>query len=127
MGGHDRGVGQGVDLDIMKGLTNRFGARIWKRCVLVLTFCDMVRNENFKTEDQDEAYKAHLRDHVKALGKCTSDAILVKLILDCQAAKNNGMTEVEATSDTIVAVPVAKTREDGRDPNILPGFKLVAI
>ena len=72
-----------------------------------------------------------IRFFKKALRKCTSDAIPVKLILDYQVAKespdNNGMTEVEATPDTIVAVPVAKTREDGREPNILPGFKLVAI
>ena len=117
------------DHEIMKCLNKNFGENIWKRCILVLTFCDSERNENYKTEDQDEAYKTHLRDCVDvfkdALGKSTSAAISVKLILDCQGAKEpNKMTEIEAAPDTIVAVPVAKTREDGRKPNILPGFNI---
>ena len=119
------------DFEIIKGLTDHFGDSIWKRCILVLTFCDTVRNENFKTEDLDEAYKTYLRDRVKVfkkgLSKCTSEAVPVKLILDCLVANespdNNGMTDVEA-NDTIVAVPVAKAREDGRKPSILPGFNI---
>ena len=141
-------IGQGVDnftllycmsvfnadnadaLEIMKGLTERFGDDIWKRCVLVLTFCDTARSENYKAKYQDEAYKAYLRACVEvfkeALRECTSDTIPVKLILDCRAASpdKNGMTVVEATPDTIVAVPVAKSRELGRNPNILPGFNI---
>ena len=115
-------------LKIMKGLTERFGADIWKRCVLVLTFCDTVRSENYQAQYQDEAYKAYLRACVEvfkeALRKCTSDTIPVNLILDCQAASpdKKGMTVVEATPDTIVAVPVARSRKHGRNPNILPGF-----
>ena len=108
------------DIMIMKSLSDHFGADIWKRCILVLTFCDTERNENYVTEDQDEAYKEHLRTYAEAfkeaLGTCTSDVPPVKLIFDYQQG--------EITPDTIVAVPVARTREDGRKPNILPGLDI---
>ena len=119
------------DREVMKGLTDRFGADIWKRCILVLTFCDTARNENYETEDKDEAYKAHLRDCVEVfrgiLGEFVSNVPPVKLILDCEVVKspdNDKMTEVKTTPDTIVAVPVARSREDGRKLNILPGFNI---
>ena len=77
---------------IMKCLTDRFGASIWKKCVLVLTSVIQKgnTNENYKAEDKDEAYKMHVRNCVnvfkEALRECTSDVIPVKLILDCQVA-----------------------------------------
>ena len=108
------------DIVIMKSLSDRFGADIWKRCILVLTFCDTERSENYKTEDQDEAYREHLRAYAKAfkeaLEKCTTDVPPVKLVFDHQQG--------EIMRDTIVAVPVARTREYGRKPNILPGLDI---
>ena len=108
------------DKKILKDMTDRFGASIWKKCILVLTYCDTARSQNFESEDQDVAYREHLRKYAelfrKSLQSCTSDVPPVKVIFDCQ--------EGEITPDTIVAVPVAKTREDGMKPNILPGFKI---
>ena len=45
-----------ADAEIMKNLTDRFGPNIWKRSILVLTFCDTARSEDFKTEDYDENF-----------------------------------------------------------------------
>ena len=107
------------DVAIVRSLNKLFGACIWTRCILVLTYCDMARCQHF-AKNNDEDYKKCLKSYVenfkKVLGKCKISAPPVKLIFDCQD---------ETTSpDTIVAVPVAESTKVGRQPNILPDLKI---
>ena len=107
------------DVKIIKNLNAHFGVDIWKRCILVLTRCDTERRESFSTEDLDRDYLEYLDPYAtqfkKALEKCSSDVPPVKLIFNCQD---------DSTTGNIVAVPVAKSIEFGREPNIFPGLKV---
>ena len=146
----------------VKKLTDRFGANIWNRCILVVTNCDAIRNENFPEEKEDKYYRELLIFYTKVfkniLKKFSSCEIPVELIYDCQddvrrpgvsgvpdgkavpdgkvVPDGKAVTDGKAVPDgkampdgkvkcnTIVTVPVAKSREHGRKPNILPGIEL---
>ena len=121
------------DKMIVKKLNKRFGANIWNRCILVLTYCDTLRNEDFPEEKQDNDYRNCLMLYTETfkdiLKKCSSREIPVELIFDCQDDVRtpgvSGVPDGIVKCNTIVAVPVARTRDHGRKSNILPGFELL--
>ena len=127
------------DVKIVNKLNKRFGANIWKRCILVLTNCDIIRSQNFDTEKEDDRYKICLKAFAgmfaEILKKSKINAPPVKVIFEVRgksdiSAGSDGGAGVGASpdgitmADTIVAVPVAKSKKAGKDPNILPGIKI---
>ena len=127
------------DIKIVKSLNKLYGASIWNRCILVLTNSDTLRSQEFPTEGNDDMeYIKCLKFFANSfgkdiLGKAGIRAPPVKLIFDCLGGEASSDVQevpvfgagpdVRGTLD-IVAVPVARTKDDGRKPNVLPGFEI---
>ena len=92
---------------IIRNLTALFGDSIWKRCTLVMTHCDSLRREEYPSTEAENKYLGILRSHLhtfeETLGKLGVKNIPVKLCLDLKRG--------EDVTDTILAVPAAKTKE----------------
>ncbi len=117
------GVGPGSaitrdDKTIVSQLTDKFGSDVWKRCLLALTFSDSIRAESFPSGEDDE-YKEYLVHRVKEfeeIVKSQKDSIEVELILNFNSN--------ELVSDSIIATPVAISKDSGTEMNIWPGYPM---
>ncbi len=105
-----------TDRVVLKNLQRVCGSSVWKKCVILFTFSDTLREQGFpKVEDREE-YLGTLRDHASQLakmlrqecGKVTPD---VKIALDVAP-------QAEAI-DEIVAVPVGLKYKDKKEKHLL--------
>ncbi len=117
------GVGPGSaiardDETIVSQLTEEFGGDVWKRCLLALTFSDSIRADVFPS-DKDSQYKDYLVHRVMEFEKILKDqnlSIKVELVLNYCDGKS--------VSDSVIATPVAKSKDKGMEMNIWPGYPM---
>ena len=91
---------------VMKCLTEVFGKKIWKKCILLLTCSNLVRDSSKYKED--EAYKACIKQYADAFQK----------LMEALDVKDNVTTIFQEQPGTIVAIPAGLQSEDP----VLPGI-----
>ena len=110
-----------VDEAIIRNLQQTLGAQVWQKCVLLLTFGDVIRGEEYSSPEQDKEYIAYIKDHAQqfqnVLQEETKVDIRVKTIFDYASQEER---ERQETSDAVVAIPVKKQIKG--EHNILPGI-----
>ena len=110
-----------ADVYVVKNLQRVLGKDMWKKCVVLFTFSDLVREQECRAEKDREKYKNFLRDHAKRLSdmlrkECGSHVPDVKVVFDVD-------TEQEDVTE-IVAVPVGRQLKRGKEEHFLvPGTK----
>ena len=115
-----------TDVYVVKNLQRVLGKDMWKKCVVLFTFSDFLREQECRAEKDREKYKKFLRDHAKRLSakrlsdmlrkECGSHVPDVKVVFDVD-------TEQEDVTE-IVAVPVGRQLKRGREVHFLvPGTK----
>ena len=110
-----------TDVYVVKNLQRVLGKDMWKKCVVLFTFSDLLREQECCAEKDREKYKKFLRDHAKRLSdmlrkECGSRVPDVKVVFDVD-------TEQEDVTE-IVAVPVGRQLKHGREVHFLvPGTK----
>ena len=113
------GPGQALtqqDIGIVTNLTDTFGEDVWKRCVLALTFSDLVRQTECPLQGNTE-YISHLKEHITQFQEVLGIfALPIKLLFE--------LSPDEDMSSCIVAIPVAKTKEKGEMWDIWPEYKM---
>ncbi len=96
-------------------LTDTFGEEVWKRCVLALTFSDLVRQTECPLQGNTE-YISHLKEHITQFQEVLGIlALPIELLFELSPDKD--------VSNCIVAIPVAKTKERGEMWDIWPECK----
>ena len=108
------------DKVVVKNLQKVFGKDIWKKCVVLFTFSDLVRSQECETENDRDKYRRHLRNHAEELTKmlksqCGRHVPDVKVVLDVN-------TELEGIKE-ILAVPVGRKLKDGEVNELVPGME----
>jgi len=102
-----------IDDQVFRHLQQVFGKKVWKKCVILLTFSDSLREIYPGVNDRNN-YLDALRDHVdelkKALTQCCKDIPDIKLITDVGD---------ENRENVIVAVPVGRTLIEGKEEKVL--------
>ena len=110
-----------VDEAIIRNLQQTLGAQVWQKCVLLLTFGDVIREEEYSSPEQDKEYIAYIKDHAQqfqnVLQEETKVDIRVKTIFDYASQEEQ---ERQETSDAVIAIPVKKHIKGKH--NILPGI-----
>ena len=113
------GPGQALvqqDTEMVLYLTDTFGEDVWKRCVLALTFSDLVRQTECPLQGNTE-YISHLKEHITQFQEVLGIfALPIKLLFE--------LSPDEDMSSCIVAIPVAKTKEKGEMWDIWPEYKM---
>ena len=109
--------------EIMQCLHSAFrDDEVWKHCVVVLTFSNMVweHTQKYNKDNPVEEYKHYLRSFSTRFGeelvKLKVEDVRPKVIFD-YAAGGSGMTSNE---DTIPVIPAGLTRQDP----VLPGIEM---
>lgn len=116
-----------LDIQVMKNLKKTLGNDIWKKCVMLLTGCDMLRKDACQKESDRDAYKQHLNEHAQKLTdmlrkSCDPNIPNIKTVLelDLDDLPNEPTKE-------IIAVPVGIKRKEGavkRERHVLvPGWR----
>lgn len=109
-----------TDKIIVKNLQSGLGSRVWDKCVLLLTFSDVARCDEFSSQHQTEDYIAYLQGHVRAfhllLQQCGAEVSGVKTIFEYD--RQQQVRKQQESVGEIVAVPVKKSKSN--EPNILP-------
>ena len=113
------GPGQALvqqDTEMVLYLTDTFGEDVWKRCVLALTFSDLVRQTECPLQGNTE-YISHLKEHITQFQEVLGIfALPIKLLFE--------LSPDEDMSNCIVAIPVAKTKDKGEMWDIWPEYKM---
>ena len=110
-----------ADVYVVKNLQRVLGKDMWKKCVVLFTFSDLLREQECCAEKDREKYKKFLQDHAKRLSdmlhkECGSHVPDVKVVFDVD-------TEQEDVTE-IVAVPVGRHLKRGKEEHFLvPGTK----
>ena len=110
-----------ADVYVVKNLQRVLGKDVWKKCDVLFTFSDFLREQECCAEKDRENYKKFLRDHAKRLSDmlhkvCGSHVPDVKVVFDVD-------TEQEDVTE-IVAIPVGRQLKRGREVHFLvPGTK----
>lgn len=105
-----------VDVRIFKNLQKVLGKKIWKRCIILFTFSDTLRREDYPKYDDNQAYLRYLQEHVTNLEEklkkhCGDHVPNVKLVSDVVI----GDAEIE----DIVAIPVGKMVTQKQEAEVL--------
>jgi len=98
-----------ADMKIVKNLHSLLGGNIWSRCVLVMTYCDAARVCNYSSTDDDSMYRDFLITHTLAFEE---------LFQKCKIPVKPVRLMMSKSDNAIIAIPVAKTKEFGKDFDI---------
>ena len=110
-----------TDKVIIRNLQQTLGVQVWQKCVLLLTFSDITREQEYPSAAQDEDYKDFLKEHAQQfqsiLQEQSRTQIEVKTIFEYNSQEER---EQQEASEAIVAIPVQKEKNYKHD--ILPGI-----
>ena len=111
-----------TDKFIVKTVQSSLGRFVWDKCVLLLTFSDIARHEEFGSDHQISNYISYLQGHILAfhsiLKHCGADVPEIKSILEYDRQQSEPIQE---SLGQIVAVPVMKSKSS-TGPAIHPGI-----
>ena len=111
-----------MDKTILHNLHATLGKEVWDKCVILFTFSDTARREDFNSANQAPEYKEYLKDvadeFYQVLQTCSSDVPTVKSIFEYEGTPDiSNRTEGEKE---IIAIPVGKNVDRENEPEILP-------
>ncbi len=92
--------------NILGNLNTIMGPEIWNWCLVLLTFSDSIRENNFQSDQQQQGYQDYLKGHCMELQNALAKISVHKMVrpffeYTCEQFNND-------TPDGIVAIPVGK-------------------
>ena len=109
-----------TDAAVVKNLQKALGNDIWKKCVVLFTFSDLLRSQECPNKADRVDYQGFLRDHARKLSRllkeeCGSHVPDVKTIFEVDRSQ-------EFEIKDIVAVPVGRAPKERKEKhNLLLG------
>lgn len=108
-----------IDEIIIGNLHQTLGDRVWDRCVILFTFSDTARCDEFR--DQKERYKSYIKEVAAELTSIIqthgSASSTIRTVFECES---NNVFDRKEQNNEIMAIPVGKNVDRIREVDMLP-------
>lgn len=110
-----------MDGKVLRNLQNMLGKNVWQKCVILFTFSDSLRSEDYQSTDSRKKYQDILRDHARRLmgllqKECGHHVPRVECVFDSEESEGEEKTKKK---NVIVAVPVGRDYKEKKEKHKL--------